>query len=188
MWMWKWILKILGRPSAEELAQRVVDAIRNTPKEYLEVMLNMRSLYHPENTGSVIAAHPHEILDLLMGAQWVRYDHPDITALAVGFRADIPGRVGIIPLSDLDPQHPVVLEDPKGTGAVSAVVENVGDRIMVGHTTMILGPREDGQGEQVWTFHPGDPIRPSEVPASKAGISTVGEAVALGLEYAKVRS
>ena len=88
--MWKWILKILRRPSAEELAQRVVDAIRNTPKEYLKVMLNMRSLYHPENTGSVIAAHPHEILDLLMGAQWVRYDHPAIMALAVGFRAEIP--------------------------------------------------------------------------------------------------
>ena len=168
--------------------QRVVKALDNTPKEYAESLFNMRSAYSKENAGSVLNAPPQKIPNLLRGVRWVRYPHPNIEFPAVGFLADIPGRVGIITLSDLDPQHPVVLEDPKGTGAVSAVVENVGDRIMVGHTTMILGPREDGQGEQVWTFHPGDPIRPSEVPASKAGISTVGEAVALGLEYAKVRS
>ena len=171
-----------------EKTKLVLDAIRNTPVEYMDRMCEMRSTHHSENAGSVFDAHSDEIPDLLKGAEWRPYDHGDIQSPAIGFRAEIPGRMGIIRLSDLDPQHPVVLEDPKGTGKISAVVENVGDRTMVGHTTMILGPREDGRGLQVWTFHPGDPIRPSEVPASNAGASTAGEAVALGLDFAKVRS
>lgn len=167
---------------------RVQAAIQNTPEEYLSQMFNMRSAHHPENAGSVLDKHPHEIRDVLMSASWEPHDHPDIQSPASGFKANIPGRMGIVPLSSLDPSHPVDLEDPKGTGQVSAVASDVpGDRTQVGHTTMILGPRRDGNGEQVWTFHPGDPIRPSEVPASAAGGTTAGEAAKMGFDYAKVR-
>lgn len=175
--------------SAENHTDRVRRAIENTPDDYLRNQLSMRSASSPQNAGSVYDNSPEEIKNSLLQQNWGRHDHPAIASPAVGFKADMPGRLGIVPLASLPGDHHIDLEDPKNTGKVSAVASNIPvERTRVGHTTMIVGPRQDGKGEQVWTFHPGDPIKPSEVSGTKAGKTDASGAQKLGLDFAKIRS
>lgn len=126
-------------------------------------------------------------LDELQNAQWEEYAHPAIGGGARGFRASIRGRLGIIRLSDLGPTTVVTLDDRKGTGMVTPVVDSVlGPE--VDFTVLLLGP-DDGK-EVVWTFFPGEPINPSQVKAEGSNAHgtqvSVADAIALGLEWAKI--
>jgi len=131
---------------------------------------------------------------LLESLDWEEYSHPAIKAPACGFKALLPegleGVLGVVKLSELPEDTQIVLDDRKGTGKVSAVIK--GSRLdapRCDYIVAILGPRPDlPDVEVVWTFHPGDPVRPSEVQADGLGGSTVTvkEAVELGLEWAKI--
>ncbi len=87
---------------------------------------------------------------------------------------------------DLADDDEVELVDPKGTGKVEGVVRRSGTFPQVDHTVILLGPGDEG--EIVWTFFPGDPVRPSSVPSSRAGTVTATEARRLGLEWVKLAS
>lgn len=136
-------------------------------------------------------------LDQVRDAGWGSYSHPDIQAPAQGFRAPIPGRLGIVRLAALDASQEVSLLDghvsndcPAGSGFVHAVVKGV-EGPAVKHTTLLLGPAsKEDQTLVVWTFFPGDPIMPSRLESKdRHGTKvTVADAIALGFEWAKIGS
>jgi hypothetical protein len=171
----------------------VGDAIEATkrmlePKGYWQNLLASRQ---PDGTGSRFfrPVSEEEIL------QW---DWTEVTEMIpegnrLGgcryYRAPQQGLLGIVPLLQVPQEAPVYLEDPKGTGKVSAVINRNQLEVELGivnYTTLVVGP-ENGE-DVIYTFHPGDPIRPSTVSAQEWAGKTVSpaEAIALGLEYAKI--
>lgn len=148
---------------------------------------------------------PEALVSALLGAEWEAYPHASIKAPAQGFRAQIPGKLGIVELSKLPANARVTLLDPKGGEAfwdgkqkVDAVVSAFAYGLEApdtDHTTMILGPesQEPGSPLTVWTFHPGSPVAPSAVDriapdgTDRHGqLVTVAVAVALGAVHAKL--
>jgi len=128
-----------------------------------------------EDAESLVAA--------LEDAEWVKYDHPAIGEGCDGFKSEIPGEIGMIELENLDDDDEVQLVDPKRTGSLSAVVK--GDSfVQVDFSVMIVG---DHEGDLVvFTFHPGDPVRPSTIEGTPRTV-TVREARDLGFDLAKIK-
>lgn len=129
-------------------------------------------------------------LQELVAADWQPYEHPAVAAPAVAFVAPIPGTFGLIRLADLPADTEVTLDDRKGVGQVMPVVQGV-QGPQVDFTVLLLGPtREDPTKECVWTFFPGEPISPSQVPATGETAHgtkvTAAQAIELGLEWAKI--
>ena len=122
---------------------------------------------------------------------WEPYlDCPDLMKGCTALRAPIKGILGVVRLSDLHPETKVSLSDPKSTGKVTPEIERSalpGVLGQVDYTVAILG--DEGGREVVFTFHPGDPIRPSSVPSEGRTGSwvSVAEALSLGLEFAKIQ-
>lgn len=138
------------------------------------------------STGSMGSRYPqHEdpesLEQTLVGAEWEEYSHPAISG-AVGWKANIPGEIGMVSLDDLDDDCEVQLVDPKKTGFLSAVVE--GDNyVPTAFTVMIIG---DNNGDLVvYTFHPGDPVERSSITGEER-TTTVKEARELGFGLAKI--
>ena len=159
---------------------------------YLEKTLRQRLACMPGAAGSVYEQFddPEVLLSALLTEDWEPYSHPAIAPGCEAFVALIPGRLGIVTIADMPAGTPVTLDDKKGTGKVSAVVRGVRGA-EVDFTVLILGPEKDSEGhsyEVIYTFHPGDPIRPSTVSAEgmHGNVVTPAEAIALGLEMAKV--
>lgn len=175
--------------------ETVINAINTTKmvdKKYYIATLSQRCDTEGA-AGSVIdgICSVEEMETLLTNAEWEEYNHPDIMENCKGFKAPIPGKMGVIKLESLPDDAVGVLDDRKDTGMVSITV-SVGYRVPVDYTILIIGPENIG-GEEVqlmYTFHPGDPISPSRVPASekyKHGLQiTIKEARELGLVYAKI--
>ena len=99
--------------------------------------------------------------------------------------------MNLVELDTLDPQTPIKMElGHKGeTEYVTALLSpaDVGQTgTPVDHTVLLLGPSDDGL--IVWTFHPGDPIRPSttEPNAETEAAKTVEDAMNLGFQYGKI--
>lgn len=128
---------------------------------------------------------PEALERVIPALHWESYEHPAVAAGCAAFRAELPGFVGVVPLRSLDLSQVVTLLDPKSSGFVEAVADFDGDLPSSPFTVIILGQYEGR--EIVYTFHPGEPIRPSSVAADRDGQRvTVDQAVRLGLEYAKV--
>ena len=103
------------------------------------------------------------ILEALCRAEWEPYNHP---AIAPGSRAyrtfDIPGYMGIVNLRDLPKDTVVTLDDRKNCGRISATVRGVrGEKTEF--TTIIFTDEEGIPVPVPSTFHPGEPVRPSQV-------------------------
>lgn len=143
----------------------------------------------PDSEGSTF--NEPQSPESLMGAEWKEFSHPDIKAPAVGYSANIPGTMNLVKLTGLDPQTPLkmVLGHKGETPFVTALLspKDIGQAgTPVDHTVILLGPGEGGS--IVWTFHPGDPIRPSTTepnPETEAA-RTVEDAIKLGFMYGKV--
>ena len=172
-------------------SKRIETAIDNTielsksgaiPPQYFENTLASRQ---PGGLGSVFNTKTSK--EDLCNANWTEYSHPDVMSGCTAFKTtDICGRLGVVKLEDLPQDSLVSLEDPKGTGKVSAVVsaEGIIDTD-VNFTVIILGM--EGGREIVFTFHPGEPISPSRVPSQgQTGSISIPVALDLGLEYAKL--
>ena len=122
---------------------------------------------------------------MLVDAAWEPYAHPAIMDGCTAFRASLAGHVGVVALADL-PDHTIVtLADAKRTGYVEATVVGVAV-LPVDFAVIILGD-DEGQ-EIVFTFHPGDPIAPSTLPAPTfAGVRMLrDEAIEHGFTLAKI--
>ena len=126
----------------------------------------------------------------LMDAKWSEYNHPDVKAPAVAFRADISGYFGIIELSEIDPETPVeIVKAHKGAleEAACIIPASSVSRPEASFTTILLGP--GGDKEIVWTFFPGPPIAPSSMPWTQDladSVTTVGDAIEAGFKYGKL--
>jgi len=88
----------------------------------------------------------------LMTAVWESYEHPAISPECLGYRTEqVRGHVGVQAIQNTD----WVRYESKG-GIVYATIVST-SMPAVNHTVAIVGPDGD-----LWTFHPGDPIRPSQ--------------------------
>mgnify|MGYP001257082858 CR=1 FL=1 len=192
------------RESTEE--NIVISAFQNTDPGYLEASVNQRNP-GPAAAGSTFLSSI--TVDELIGAQWVPYAHPDIMSPAIGYKANIPGTLGIANIASIPPGQPVkfqpahggkavVREGPKAGMVLAEVVTPIpqGER-EVEHTTLILGPsREDPSKMTMWTFFPGDPtpkfpditiedIREKFGTTEDTAIGTVADAISMGYNFVK---
>jgi len=169
-----------------ETIQRAIAATREVIPDYFESTLVMHRQGSGKEQGSVFVGFgsDKELEDALVAAEWESYSHPDVMEGCEAFRAPIEGLLGTVDLAALPGDHVVILEDPKETGQVSAVVRGVPAE-KVAFCAIILGLEQEKT--VVFTVHPGDPVRPSQVPAQDlAGKTvTVKEALELGLPIGK---
>lgn len=177
--------------SASDQVREILD---NSDKEYLLKTLETRNPGSNIQAGSVFSSP--QTVKSLKSAHWTRYNHPDIASIALGFKAKIPGKLGIVELSKLPPDMPVKFQTSHG-GAIEGVAEVVADypesAAEVKHTTLIAGP--DNDKFVMWTFFPGDPTpRPQPIPISPLlekypdGIATVKDAINEGFIFVKKMS
>jgi hypothetical protein len=169
---------------------RIANAIDRTCKVipgYFEKTLAQRAGLSETAAGSIYeSVNVHQLERMLLNASWEEYSHPAVMPGCVAFKAPIPGTLGIVELRSIVPDNFVKLDDRKGTGQVSCVVSGSRGET-VDFTVIILGD-ENGE-EVVFTFHPGDPVRPSQIqvePGMHGKQITVSEAISMGLETAKI--
>lgn len=99
---------------------------------------------------------PHTLDPILRSVQWEQYDAPNLLTGRTAFRTPLAGRLGVVPIAHLPPDMPILLEDPKGTGEVTATLAStIFQGPPVDFTTIILGPEDDF--EVVFAVHPGPP-------------------------------
>jgi len=177
---------------------QIRDIIQNTRRSltsYWKKTLEQRLVNGAGSRFNIASAE--ELERLLLELDWLEYNHPSIKAPARGYKASLPPSVkawlGVVRLDSLDSETRVKLDDRKGTSKVSALVEQSSvnaELLEVDYVVLLVGPHPEDPGlEVVWTFHPGPPIRPSEVPASSELVNkviTAREALELGLEWAKL--
>ena len=150
---------------------------------------HLEGLFKNRNSGSGGSKFKEpQTAESLINADWKPFSHSALMKGTTGFVASVPGFLGITPLKDIPDNQEVTLDDGHKTGFLSVVISGK-QSIPVNHTVLILG--DEGGKEVVYTFHPGDPIRPSSLPIGnfqKGQKITAGEAKKLGFEYAKLAS
>lgn len=118
---------------------------------------------------------------------WVPFPEcPNLLPGCTAFKlCNIPGHLGIINLEVLDGSVMLDVVDNKKTGKAKCLLVNGTKGPETDYATLILG--EDGGKEVVFTFHPGNPIRPDEIPVEKLKGRTklsVSEAIKFGFTHA----
>ena len=127
------------------------------------------------------------VLDALLDVIWMKYDGcPNLMAGCRAFKAAIPGTIDLRQVSNLADDTPVRWVDPGHGYQYPTIVGDAGD--YVDYTTLIVGP--EAGVNVVYTFHPGDPLRPAHVPADgdTTAISTIAalKAAYPEIEWVKV--
>ena len=126
--------------------------------------------------------------DALYSAYWKKAEHPDVMPGCQAYvTKDIKGgHLGLLKIADLPDGAVITASDPKGTGKVSMTV--TGEKGPEVEETWLIVGNEDGHNV-VYTFHPGEPVRPSvvEVKDCPNGTKlTKEQAIALGFDLAKI--
>ena len=170
-----------------------IKATENIPSyskgvSYWHDTLDQRAGLSGKSLGSIYPGISSDKLEsIVKGAKWVEYSHQDILPVAQGFRADIPGEMGIVSLSEIPKGTELRLDDQKGVGKLSLVAVGI-ERKSVDFSVLLLGP--NGDDTVVWTFFPGEPIQPSELKAGDdydhGDVITFEEARKLGFSFVKV--
>ena len=165
---------------------RAVGAIKAADSAYWNQTLTKRL---PGGAGSMVLGDfdAASLEEALLAAAWEPYSHSAVQEGCSAFLTrDLEGRLGIVELASLPPDTVVTLDDRKNTGKVSAVVDGVLGPV-VDFTVIILG--DENGVEVVYTFHPGEPVRPSQVQC-EAGMHgrrvTIAEALEMGFAMAQV--
>ena len=156
------IKEFLNTINENTMHTQAIEAFDNTSQVHITKSLAQRNP-GPESAGSTFLSKMTE--DDLRNADWIPANDPDITSPALGFKAPIPGILGVLPLSELpatqtvrlQPAHKgqVLIKTGPETGKVAAecvgvIPNNVRE---VDFTTLIIGPHE---GKTiVYTFFPG---------------------------------
>lgn len=107
---------------------------------------------------------------------------------------DIHGHHGMLNLSDFSPDDACHFRDPKNTGFLSLCIKT-DKRQDVDFTILIIGP-EEGIGDVMYTFHPGNPVQASTFKSGETNEKTgktykdgdeitVAEAMNLGFKHVK---
>lgn len=138
-----------------------------------------------------------EMEKALLSADWEPWDDY-FNVLAPGcsgfITKDITGHHGMISLTEFPPDAIAYFRDPKDTGYLSLCIPT-DTRTDVDYTILITGSDEGIDGEVMFTFHPGEPEKPSTFKAgsedeggkgyNKGDSITVAEALELGFRKAK---
>lgn len=164
-----------------------IDTTRQVIPSYFENTVKQR--LPKSGAGSVVIGFDSakKLEKALIKANWESYSHKALMAGTEAFiTKDIQGQLGVVNLVDLPTNTVVTLDDRKNTGKVSCTVESVLGQ-NVDFTIIIIG-QEQGE-EVVFTFHPGEPVRPSQI-QTESGMHgqqvAVSEAISMGLEIAKI--
>lgn len=166
----------------------VITALSNTPADHMEKTLRSRNP-GPEAFGSRWESPQN--METLKAADWEEYSPPGLLPQCEAYKAALPGRLGIIDLNTLPGDTPleVVVDGHDDRWKQAKFAAPPGFELpRVGHTTLIIGPDEDGSNggkDLVWTTFPGDPVRPDHS-SELIGKTTVAEALAQGFLWAKV--
>lgn len=190
-----------------EQSSPVAEALEEAAQSgYLAKVLDQRNPSSPNKAGSYFLED--QDLQSLKAANWEPYSHPAIGGPAQGFRAPIPGVVGVVKLSDLPQDMMVMATDPKEThgtegGGFSIEAKLDNDSLPTSeYTTALLGPARDSDKLTLWTVFPGDPtgasivgthaqspLKPKDPGSFKVWEEIpVRDALAQGFEYGKVVS
>lgn len=160
---------------------------RDTLKEYFENTCKQRL---ENGAGSVYDGikTTAEMKKALFGAFWKKAEHPDVMPGCQAYvTKDIKGgHLGLLKIADLPDNVIITASDPKGTGKVSMTVS--GEKGPEVEDTWLIVGKEDGV-DVVFTFHPGEPVRPSvvEVKDCPDGTKlTKEQALNLGFDLAKI--
>ena len=171
-------------------AERITNAIANIKQllpEYWESTVASRT--PGKSVGSVFGfSDVEKVLFEDRLNDWEEYgDCPNLIPGCTAFLLrDVGGHLGVIELSKLDDDLELDVIDNKKTGKAKCLA-HVGIGPKTDFATLILG-EEQGK-EVVFTFHPGAPVRPSEIPVDALEGRTkitVREAMALGFTTANV--
>lgn len=127
------------------------------------------------------------VLDVLLDTIWMEYPEcPNLMAGCRAYRAAIPGTIDLRKVSDLADDTPVVWVRTDHGYQYPTVAGTEGE--YVDETVLIVGP-EAGR-TVVYTFHPGNPIKPSQISADTdtTAISTIAalKAAYPQIEWVKV--
>lgn len=152
--------------TALENAKRIVMGKNEdgSDKTYLDVMLGQR-IEGPTNAGSSYQVDsPEELYEQLISQEWVETTHPDVMPGCRVFKSKLAGLEGILNLDKLPDDVELYAIDPKETGKIGMGAGKV-EKNLVEETYLIVGKENiNGKDEDVvFTFHPGEPVRPSEV-------------------------
>ena len=117
--------------------------------------------------------------EMVENASWEERKHPDVAPFCKAYvTADISGgHFGLISVADMPDDTKFMAIDTKNTGKISVAVQgDIGPA--VNETWLIVGPAgDDAPGNEdkqvVYTFHPGEPVRPSMVEAKDIPDGTV---------------
>lgn len=163
------------------MTDSVRSAIRNTPKDYLNVTLAIHAKSFNET--------PDALRAWAEAADWQPYAHPAIQDPAVGFIAKRQGFQLVMTTSALKADD-VITFDPwdaksQKTGVVMGNVSGYSGPV-VEHVVALIGPGDNGE-MVLWTIHAGDPIRPDGLPTHMfAGRQmTAEDAEETGLRYVR---
>lgn len=178
----------------------VLGAIYNTRKvpgrkpgsrSYWNDCLAQRAGASPDRLGSIYPDRtPEQVEEMLLGAEWTPYNHASIDAPVIGYRAEIPGLVGVCHIDTIPPSTRLTLVSyRKDSDRLVPVARNL-LRIPVGFTVALVGP-DEVVGDTIWSFFPGEPIRGCQLeagPHSPGDTLSVAQARQLGLQFVKVGS
>lgn len=129
----------------------------------------------------------------LLNSNWEKYKHPNIAEDCSAYiTTSFGGFLGMIDINKLSDQLICRLTDIKGTGKLSLTCYADSDRYPVDYNILIVG--DDGYGPCMFTFHPGEPLKPSTLSADgnnefglKEGDTiTVAQAKKFGFKYVKL--
>lgn len=172
------------------LVKIFADTVRLTPNHALG-LLRQRTP-GPSSLGSVF--NRTYTWTELSKLDWEPYDHPEIRSPATGYRAEIPGKFGLISLDDIRPNKLVDVVDGHATGYASIVAPGIPMR-EVSFSHLLVGPAEHDWATGitrdatpiVWSIAPGQPVRPSSIKIGDLPAQiTVAEAKVHGFEWAKL--
>lgn len=139
---------------------------------------------------------PEVLEGALMIARWNKYEHPNIAPgchAFISYSQCLCGFLGVVPLEILPAAAKCYIKDVKGTGTLSLCVKLLnGSRWPIEYTVLITG--DDGYGECMFTFHPGDPLKPSTLSSDGSNehrlkdgdVISAKRAMELGFKHAKV--
>jgi hypothetical protein len=163
---------------------RVMAAFDATPEDHQAGVLAQRNP-GPQALGSTFLTPT--TWDELAAAAWEPYWHHEVVPGCWAVKASIPGLLGVMHIDELPATARLTLVDGHTTSFVEVVYHPpAGARVPVDYSTAVIGVHEGV--EMVFTVFPGDPVRPSSLPAAehKGREVSAEEARKLGFRYAKI--
>lgn len=157
---------VIGKYNLETIKKAFENAkkIQMGEKTYFELLLEQR-MEGPNNSGSSYEVESlEELYENLLKQEWEETTHPDVIQGCRVFRTYLKGLKGIVDLNYLPNDVELYAIDPKQTRKIGIAAANI--KKCPTHVTYLIIGKENINGKDedvVFTFHPGEPIRPSQV-------------------------